>query len=88
MCENSKIQSTSIWYKNHQEGILHVTKVVTGYIQESWLKILVGAQTFPTPSCLHSDLYLPPDVLLIQNHTKVINSDVFYKFASMSPRTH
>ena len=47
--ENCRIQSTSIWYKNHQ-GILNVTKVMTVYIQEPWLKILlkipVRAQRF------------------------------------------
>ena len=35
--ENCRIQSTSIWYKNHQD-ILNVTKVVTVYIQELRLK--------------------------------------------------
>ena len=50
-------------YKNHQD-ILNVTKVMTGYIQEPRLKILVGAQGFegPTPSWLHNDLFIPPDV--------------------------
>ena len=40
VCENCRIQSTSIWYKNDQD-ILNVTKVMTGYIQEPRLKILV-----------------------------------------------
>ena len=30
--ENCRIQSTSVWYKNHQ-GILNVIKVMTSYIQ-------------------------------------------------------
>ena len=38
--ENWRIQSTSIWYKNHQD-ILNVTKVMTGYIQEPWLNVLI-----------------------------------------------
>ena len=43
--ENCRIQSTWIWYKNHQD-ILNVTKVMTGYIQEPRLKILVAVQGF------------------------------------------
>ena len=42
--ENCRIQSTSILYKKHQD-ILNVTKVITGYIQETWLKILVKFQS-------------------------------------------
>ena len=48
---------------------LDVTKVMTGYIPEPQLKIQVkipvGAQGFvgsPTPSWLHNDLFIPPDV--------------------------
>ena len=58
VCENCRIQSTSIWYRNHQD-ILHVIKVMTSYIQEPQLKILLGAQGFPTTSWLHNDLFLP-----------------------------
>ena len=42
--ENCRIQSTSIWYKNHQD-ILNVTKVMTGYIQGPQIKILVKFQS-------------------------------------------
>ena len=67
MYENCRIQSTSIWYKNHQD-ILNVTKVTIGFIHEPRLKILVKFQLghkglwVPTPSWLHNDLFLPPDV--------------------------
>ena len=46
--ENCRIQSTSVWYKNHKD-ILNVTKVMTGYIQELWLKIPVRAQGLWVP---------------------------------------
>ena len=56
--ENCRIQSTSVWYKNHQD-ILNVTKVMIGYIQELWLKILVkfqlghqGSWFPPHPGCI------------------------------------
>ena len=78
--ENCIIQSTSIWYKNHQD-ILTVTKVMTGYMQEPRLKILVKFQSG------HKGLWIPQPILaaqwfipttrciqlLIQNHTEVIN---------------
>ena len=57
--ENCRIQSTSIWYKNHQD-ILNITKVMTGYIQEPRPKILVKFQSGhkgflgspPHPGCI------------------------------------
>ena len=54
--ENCRIQSTSIWYKNHQD-ILNVTKVMTGYIQEPRLKILFKFQTG------HKGLWVPHPIL-------------------------
>ena len=54
--ENCRIQSTLIWYKNHQD-ILNVTKVMTGYIQELWLKILVKFQSG------HKGLWVPHPIL-------------------------
>ena len=54
--ENCRIQSTSIWYKNDPD-ILNVTKVMSGYIQEPWLKIVVKFQSGhkgspPHPGCI------------------------------------
>ena len=54
--ENCRTQSTSIWYKNHQD-ILNVTKVMTGYIQEQRLKILVKFQSG------HKGLWVPHSIL-------------------------
>ena len=53
---NCRIQSTSIWYKSHQD-ILNVTKVMTGYIQELRLKILVKFQSG------HKGLWVPHSTL-------------------------
>ena len=78
--ENCRIQSTSIWYKNHQD-ILNVTKVMTAYIQEPQFKILVKFQSG------HKGLWVPHLILaawwfipttrcsqlLIHNHTELIN---------------
>ena len=50
--EKCRIQSTSVWYKNHQD-ILNVTKVLTSYIQEPLLKILVKFQL------RHKGLWVP-----------------------------
>ena len=67
--ENCRIQSASVWCKNHQD-VLNVTKVMTSYMysQEPRLEILIKFQSrhkgcgFPTLSWLHNDLFLPPDV--------------------------
>ena len=56
MNENVRIQSTSVWYKNHQD-ILNVTKVMTGYIQEPRLKTLVQFQLG------HKGLWVPNPIL-------------------------
>ena len=76
--ENCRIQGTL--YKNHQD-ILNVIKVMTIYIQEPRLKILVKFQSE------HKSLWVPHPILaawwfiattrytqlLIQNHIEVIN---------------
>ena len=54
--ENCRIQSTSVWSKNHKD-ILNATIVMTGYIQEPWLKILVKFQVVP----LYAAVLMPQD---------------------------
>ena len=54
--ETCRIQSISIPYKNHQD-ILNVTKVMTSYIQEPGLKILVKFQSS------HKSSWVPHPIL-------------------------
>ena len=74
--ENCRIQSTSIWYKNHQD-ILNVTKVMTGYIQEQQLKIPVkfqsGHKGSRVPGCIMIYSYHQVCPALNSKHTEVIN---------------
>ena len=64
--ENCRIQSTSIWYKNHQD-ILNVTKVMTGCIQKPRFKILVKFQMG------HKGLWVPhhPGCIMIYSYHRM-----------------